>query len=214
MLVDDDDNGGETGPEPPPPPSEFITIPEGSLEDEIRKREILIVGPEGLAIDRKTYQEKWGKKVIELKRIDPAVEKIFKGEELTDSEWENLAQRLNSPDYCFNEESLRKAFEQPTGSLTDFIRSALGLFKFPTHEERIKQAFNTWVAEHSDSLNPAQAQMLRLLKARVLTGEKISMNLFGQPPFSLWGGRRRMEELFGSQQLEQMIDELNMLLAA
>ena len=213
---DDDGNGGETGPEPPPPPppSEFITIPEGSLEDEIRKREILIVGPEGLAIDRKTYQEKWGEKVIELKRIDPAVEKIFKGEELTDSEWENLAKRLNSPDYYFNEESLRKAFEQPTGSLTDFIRSALGLFKFPTREERIEQAFNTWVVEHSDSINPAQAQMLRLLKARALTGEEISMNLFGQPPFSLWGGRRRMEELFGSRQLEQIIDELNLLLAA
>ena len=56
--------------------------------------------------------------------------------------------------------------------------------------------------------------MLRLLKARALTGEEISMNLFGQPPFSLWGGRRRMEELFGSRQLEQMIEELNLLLAA
>lgn len=189
-------------------------IKEGSLDDEIRAREIILVGPEGLAIDRKIYREKWEEKVIELKKSDPSVEKIFRGEELTDEEWEGLAWRLNSPEYYFNEESLRRAFEQPTGSLSDFIRVALGLDRFLTREERIEKAFNTWVAEHSSSINPAQAQMLRLLKARVMTGEEITMRLFSQPPFSLWGGLTRMEQLFGKEQLLQMVDELNDLLAA
>lgn len=198
----------------PPQASEFLLIKEGSLEDEIRKREIIIVGLEGLAIDRKTYREKWTEKVIKLKRTDLTIEKIFQGEELTDEEWEVLARRLNSPEYYFNEESLKRAFEQPVGSLSDFIRAALGLFKFQTREERIEHAFNTWVAEHSSSINPAQAQMLRLLKARVLTGEEITMRLFSQPPFSLWGGLVRMEQLFGKERLIQIVDELNVLLAA
>lgn len=215
----DDGNDGSIIVEPPPPPppplpGDFLTIPAGSLEDEIRKREILIVGPEGLAIDRKTYQEKWTEKVVELRKVDPFIEKIFRGEELTLDEWEDLARRLNSPEYYFEEESLRRAFEQPTGSLSDFIRAALGMFRFPTREERIERAFNTWVAEHSSSINPAQAQMLRLLRSRAMTGETIDMQLFGLPPFSLWGGRTRMEELFGKLQLAQMIDELNTLLAA
>ena len=215
----EDDNGGIIVEPPeskpyPLPRNEFLLIKEGSLEDEIRKREIIMVGPEGLAIDRKTYREKWTDKVVELKRIDPAIEKIFQGEELTPEEWEGLARRLNSPEYFFNEESLQRAFEQPTGSLSDFIHAALGLFRFPTREERIEYAFNTWVAEHSSSINPAQAQMLRLLKSRVLTGEEISMRLFSQPPFSLWGGLVRMEQLFGKESLIQMVDELNALLAA
>jgi type I restriction enzyme R subunit len=194
---------------------EFLTIAEGSLEDEIRVREIILVGPEGLAIDRKTYREEWEKKVVELKQSDPAVEKIFRGEEeLTDAEWQDLARRLNSPRHYFNEDTLRRAFEQPTGSLTDFIRVALGLDRFLSREERIEKAFNTWVAEHSSSINPAQAQMLRLLKARVMTGEAITMRLFSQPPFSLWGGLTRMEQLFGKEQLLKMVDELNALLAA
>ena len=109
---------------------------------------------------------------------------------------------------------MRRAFEQPTGSLSDFIRVALGLDRFLTREERIERAFNTWVAEHSSSINPAQAQMLRLLKARVMTGEEITMRLFSQPPFSLWGGLNRMEQLFGKERLLQMVDELNNLLAA
>lgn len=206
---------GTPGPKPYPEPQPvFLFIREGSLDDEIRAREIIMVGPEGLAMDRKAYREKWEEKVIELRKSDPAVEKIFRGEELTDKEWETLARRLNSPEYYFNEESLRRAFEQPTGSLSDFIRMALGLDRFLTREERIEKAFNTWVAEHSNSINPAQAQMLRLLKARVMTGEEITMRLFSQPPFSLWGGLTRMEQLFGKGKLLQMVDELNDLLAA
>lgn len=83
---------------------EFLTIAEGSLDDEIRSREIILVGPEGLAMDRKTYREEWEKKVVELKRTDPAVEKIFRDEELTDAEWEALSHRLNSPRHYFNED--------------------------------------------------------------------------------------------------------------
>jgi len=209
--------GPEPVPPPPPgpvPPREFIMIPEGSLEDEFRRREMVTVGPEGLAIDRKTYREKWTEKVVELRRTDPAVRKIFAGEELTEEEWDALARRLNSPKYYFDEKSLRKAFEQPTGSLSDFIRAALGLYRFPTREERIERAFDTWVAEHSDSIKPEQAKMLRLLKARVLAGDKIEMRLFSQPPFSLWGGRARMEQLFGREGLIKIVEELNALLAA
>lgn len=220
-TVQGDDTGdeitpdGTTEPKPyPEPRPDFLLIREGSLDDEIRAREIILVGPKGLAIDRKAYREKWEEKVIELRKSDPAVEKIFRGEELTNEEWEALTRRLNLPEYYFNEESLRRAFEQPTGSLSDFIRVALGIDRFLTREERIEKAFNTWVAEHSSSINPAQAQMLRLLKARVITGEEITMRLFSRPPFSLWGGLTRMEQLFGKEQLLQMVDELHDLLAA
>jgi type I restriction enzyme R subunit len=213
--------GDTEGPEPtPPPPPEpprpggFVQIPEGSLEDEFRRRETIIVGPEGLAIDRKTYQDKWAAKVVELRRTDPMVQKIFAGEELSEEEWEALGRRLDSPEFFFNEKTLRRAFEQPTGSLSDFIRAALGAFRFPTREERVKKVFHTWVVEHSDGLHPEQAQMLRLLEARVLAGDKIEMRLFSQPPFSLWGGRARMENLFGKDELLKIVEELNTLLAA
>lgn len=203
------------GPVPPPPqPRPFTVIPQGSLADEIRRRETLIVGPEGLAIDRQTYQDRWAEMVQELRRTDPAVQRIFEGEELSDEEWEDLARRLNSPEFYFAEENLQKAFEQPTGSLSDFIRAALGVYTFPTRDERVEQVFNTWVAEHSAMLSPEKAQMLRLLKQRVIAGETIEMKIFSQPPFSLWGGRVRMEQLFGREGLLQIVEELNSLLIA
>lgn len=41
---------------------EFLLVAEGSLDDEIRAREIILVGPEGLAMDRNTYREEWEKR--------------------------------------------------------------------------------------------------------------------------------------------------------
>jgi hypothetical protein len=70
------------------------------------------------------------------------------------------------------------------------------------------------MAEHSSGMNLDKAQMLRLLKSRALAGEKIEMKLFSQPPFSLLGGRVRMEQLFGQKQLLDMVGELNGLLGA
>lgn len=209
--------GGEYQPEPPPEPPptcSFVEIPQGSLDDEFRRRATIIVGPDGMAIDRRTYKDKWGEKIKELFAADPAVQKIFAGDELTEHEWAELEQRLNSPEYYFEERTLRKAFEQPTGSLTDFIRAALGKYVFPTREQRIQKVFDTWVVEHSNSIKPEQAQMLRLLRSRILVGDKLEMPMFSKPPFSLWGGRVRMEQLFGRDALVRIVEEFNSLIAA
>jgi hypothetical protein len=58
-----------------------------------------------------------------------------------------------------------------------------------------------------------QVQMLHLIESRVLAGDKIEMRTFSLPPFSLWGGRVRMERLFGKDELTKILDELNTLLA-
>lgn len=205
--------GGGSG-EGPGPGNGWVVIPEGQKEDEICNQHMIVVGPEGLQIDRKTYQDEWAAKIAELHKADPVVQKIFAGQPISEEEWEALRRRLDAPKNYFSEVSLRKAFEQPTGSLTDFIRAALGVFKFPTREQRIERVFDAWVAQHSNSLNPAQATMLRLLKQRVLTGDAVELRIFSQPPFSIYGGRARMEQLFGKDGLAQVVEELNTLLAA
>ena len=73
--------------------------------------------------------------------------------------------------------------------MSDFIRAALGLYRFPTREERIEQNFQAWVAARS--LNPEQAKMLRLLRNRYLAGEQINVGVFNQDTtFRTVGGRR------------------------
>jgi type I restriction enzyme R subunit len=207
-------------PPPPPPPRAFTIIPAGEREDEFRKRQMITVGPDGLEIDRQRYQDRWMKRVEQLRETDPVVEKILIGDDITEAEWQELAQRLNAPEFWFDEPALRKAFEQPTGSLSDFIRAALGLYAFPTREQRVERAFGAWVAEHSSSINPGQARMLQLLRNVVLaavreaTPASIDAGIFSRAPFSLLGGRTKMENLFGGREkLGAILEELNDLIA-
>lgn len=211
----------EPPPPPPSPPSrDFKLIPQGEREDEFRKRQMIIVGPEGLEIDRQRYRDQWIRRIEQLRETDPVVQKILASEEVTETEWEELAQRLNAPEFWFDEPALRKAFEQPTGSLNDFIRAALGTYLFPTREQRVERAFTAWVAEHSNSINPDQARMLQLLRNVVLSAVRetrptpIDAGIFTRAPFTLLGGRTRMENLFGGRErLGTILEELNELIA-
>ncbi|MHB8519150.1 MAG: DEAD/DEAH box helicase family protein [Limisphaerales bacterium] len=207
-------------PGPPQPPREFTVIPMGAKEDTIRRRELVQVGPEGMAIDRRTYQDGWFKRIQELRDTDPAVRKIMAGESLTENEWEELAHKLNSPEFWFDEPALRKAFEQPSGSLSDFIRAALGLYQLPTREHRVERAFKAWVAEHSSSINPDQARLLSLLRNVVVAAVTetkyvpLDPSIFTRPPFTYQGGRARAEALFGREKLTAIMEELNQIVAA
>lgn len=107
------------------------------------------------------------------------------------------------------------------GSLNDFIRAALGLYQLPTREQRVERAFTAWVAEHSSSINPDQARMLSLLRNVVLASVRetryaeINPDVFTRAPFTLLGGRTRMERLFGGRErLTAILDELNQLIVA
>jgi len=82
---------------------ELQTIPLGSLEDKFRRREMLIVGPEGLAIDRKTYLNEWQATIARIKDADLAIRAIVEGGEVSEAELERLAARLNSPEFWFTE---------------------------------------------------------------------------------------------------------------
>ena len=100
------------------------------------------------------------------------------------------------------------------------IRAALGLYQFPTREQRVERAFTAWVAEHSNSINPDQARMLHLLHNVVLASVRetkyttIDTAIFSRAPFTLLGGRTRMESIFGREQLSSILQELNTLISA
>jgi len=93
-------------------------------------------------------------------------------------------------------------------------------FQIPTREQRIERAFNTWVAEHSSSINPEQAKMLALLRNVVLAAGKetkyevLDPTIFTRPPFTFLGGRTRIEGLFGRERLSSIMEELRQLIAS
>jgi type I restriction enzyme R subunit len=199
--------GGEARPRPPHPVTGRKLVELG-LEDEwLDAVHYIEVGPDGERVDKREYVTDWEKVVREGEEGDPQIVKIKRGESLTEEEEQILIGKLNQPTRYFNEENLRRAYRNPGGNLLDFIRTALGLVKTKTMEEKIEENFRAWLVTRE--LTPEQAQYLALLKNRGIVKGMVSLDDLFVPPLSLQNAGETGIELFGEQGLKQVVDDLN-----
>ena len=199
--------GGEGRPHHPHPVNGRKLVELG-LEDEwLDVVHYIEVGPDGERVDKREYVTDWEKVVREGEEGDPQIVKIKRGESLTEEEEQILIGKLNQPTRYFNEENLRRAYRNPGGNLLDFIRTALGLVKTKTMEEKIEENFRAWLVTRE--LTPEQAQYLALLKNRGVVKGMVSLDDLFVPPLSLQNAGETGIELFGEQGLKQVVDDLN-----
>lgn len=176
------------------------------------------VGPDGEAIDKRDYVNSWEETIKNALTDDPLINKIVKQAkastesekakyQLTTEEEEELARKLNSPKFFFNEDNLRRAYRQPGGNLIDFIKHALGLAKVKSQEEITNDNFQAWLV--TKSFNPVQVNYLTLLKNRGVVKGKVIMDDLFAPPLSILNAAMIGVELFGEKGLKEIIAEMN-----
>jgi type I restriction enzyme R subunit len=201
---------------PPPPPlkpprGDMKVVPVGSVQDSFVERKWIEVGPEGMSVDVRDYQDEWSREIAARATKDAIIAKVQCGELPTDEELDQLAAALGGPKNFFNETNLREAFDQPDASLLEFIRAALGLYRFPTRQERVDKKFDAWLIQHN--FDPEQARVWRMLKNQMLAQTyppaNLDLSVFNQlPPLKGWGGLRKATKLFGESNLEKLLNEL------
>jgi len=195
--------GGER--KPPRPPGDLIEL---GLEDEwLHAVTYVEVGPEGERVDKRDYVTNWETSVQSAVKDDPIIQKVRRGELLTEDEEKALGDRLNQPEMYFNEENLRRAYRQPGGNLIDFIKAALGSLKIKPREEELTENFQAWLV--AKSITPQQAQYLSLLKNRGIARGRIELEDLFQPPLSILNAAELGVELFGERGLKEIIQDLN-----
>ena len=195
--------GGE--PRLPSPPRGLVEL---GLEDEwLHAVTYIEVGPDGERVDKRDYVSRWEETIRSAIKDDPVLQKVKRGELLTEDEEKTLADRLNRPEMYFNEDNLRRAYRRPGGNLIDFIKAALGALKIKSHEEELTENFQAWLV--SKSLTPQQAQYLALLKNRGIVRGKIQVEDLFVPPLSILNAAELGIELFGEKGLKEIIEELN-----
>lgn len=197
--------GRQTGPKPPlQGVHELIEL---GLDDQwLESVHYVEVGPEGERIDKKDYVSNW-EHTIKSQDNDPIVTKIRDNKPLTDDEEQSLAQRLNQPEYFFNEDNLRQAYRNPTGNIIDFIKAALGLIKVKSREETLNENFQAWLV--SKGLGPEQSQYLSMLKNRGIARGTISIRDVFSPPLSILNAGQVGVELFGEKGLQSIIEDMD-----
>jgi type I restriction enzyme R subunit len=193
---------------------EFVQVPEEAPEnvDLVVKREYVEIGPKGEKIDVDDYQYRWETEINRLLESEPLIAKIKNNQELTDEEIFELSRELNSPEFYFNEANLRGAYRYPQGTLPEFIKAGLGLYRLPTEEQmfedKVNNLFESWLIDKNFSSE--QVKILRMAKNQYLANkEKIDIPIFNQPLFSQFGGLKNVLKIFGEEELKTSVDELN-----
>jgi type I restriction enzyme R subunit len=192
----------------------FVQVPEEAPEnvDMIVKREYVEIGPKGERVDIDDYQVQWEREVQKLLEVDSLIQKIKDGKELTDEEIQKLAEKLNSPEFYFNEANLRAAYHYPEGTLSEFVKAALKIYELPTEEQKkekkINNLFEAWLIENNFSSK--QAEILRMVKNQYLANkEKPDISIFNQPLFNQFGGLPAILRIFGEKEIQNTLKELN-----
>lgn len=195
--------GGE--PKPPRPPTDLVEL--GLLDEWLHAVTYVEVGPDGERVDKREYITHWETTIQNAAKDDPVIARVRQDEKLTEAEEIELAERLNNPQYYFNEENLRRAYRQPGGNLIDFIRAALGRAEIKSREEVLTENFQAWLV--SKSLTPQQAQYLSLIKNRGIARGHIELNDLFSPPLSILNAAELGVELFGEKGLREIVEDLN-----
>jgi type I restriction enzyme R subunit len=165
------------------------------------------VGPDGERVDKRDYISNWERTVQKSASDDRLLRKVKDGVALSGEEETAVAQKLNSPEYYFNEDNLRRAYRRPGGTLIDFIRAALGTAKVKSREEAVDENFRAWLV--SRNVTVEQAQYLALLKNRGVIRGKVELDDLFKPPLSVLNAGPLGVELFGEIGLTKIVSDLN-----
>ena len=165
------------------------------------------LGPGGEPIDRRDYVTEWEKTIKRQADRDATLDKVLRNETLTEGEERRLADRLNQPEYFFNEDKLRRAYRNPGGNLIDFVRHALGIIEIKSREQTLEENFRAWLI--TKALLPQQAQYLSLLKNRGIARGKVTISDLFDPPLSILNAAGMGVELFGERNLKEIIYDLD-----
>lgn len=183
---------------------------EFDLDDEVIERKWIEFGPNGEGDYVHVYKEKVEKRVKELAERESAIVKIKNDEPINDQDLESLEQTLNSPELYITEDKLREAYNQPLGTLVQFIKSIFGKYKFRSQEEEIAESFDAFIIAHN--YNTDQTRFLRVIKtvflAKVRQHEILELDDFYEGPVEAFGANAA-DRLFSKQELDEVIEFAN-----
>ncbi len=186
----------------------FVPPIELELEDEwLEAVSYVEVGPLGERFEKSDYISHWEKTIRSQSRQDHLLRRLKEDQPLTSEEEAELAARLNSPEYYFNEDNLRRAYRNPGGTLVDFIRTALGGLKLKSREEKLDEAFRGWLV--LQNLTPRQADYLILLKNRGIATGHVRLDDLFEPPLAALDMAGMGVQLFGEARFQEILEDLD-----
>ena len=103
---------------------------------------------------------------------------------VSETEADQLAELLHNEHPHITEDLLRRVYHNRKARFIEFVRHILGIEALASFPDTVSQAFDQFIAEHSD-LNSRQLEFLNLLKGFILEREKVEKRDLIQSPFTV-----------------------------
>ncbi len=154
------------------------------LQDELHSKETVHFGPEDEAVSVSRYREMVEELVLNLTDTNPILRKLKDGETVNEQEARQLAELLHDEHPHITEDLLRRVYHNRKARFIEFIRHILGIEKLASFPDTVSQAFDQFIAEHSN-LNSRQLEFLNLLKGFIIEREKVEKRDLIESPFTV-----------------------------
>ncbi len=157
------------------------------MDDMIQQRTLIEFGPDAKQEYVKVYKERVEDRIKRLANEHPTIIKIKKEEMLTEADLRALEESINSPELYITEDVLQKVYKQSKGTLVQFVKNILGLYKFPEPEKRIKDAFDTYIIGNNRHYSADQLNFIRTIQTVFTKRKHIEYAELFDVPFTNFG---------------------------
>lgn len=177
------------------------------MGDTIEERTEWVIGDEKAEYET-SYMEKIENWIKKLAETHPVIIKIKSDEILTESDLQQLEDTLFNSELTLSESRLKQIFHRQSSTLVDFIRHILGLYEFPSPENTIKDAFQTFIIENNKHYTADQLNFIRTLQTVFRKKKHVEFSNLWNAPFTNFGTNAPMP-MFSKEELNAFIDICN-----
>lgn len=165
-------------------PRETIVI---DMSDTIEERKQWILTDDNEPEYAVQYRKKVEDWIKELAETHPVIMKIKNDEVLTEVDLQSLESTLYTSEFDVSESKLNEVYHLQNTTLVDFIRHVLDLYDYPSPDEKIKDAFKTYIIENNKDYNADQLNFIRTLQTVFLRKKHIEFSYLWNAPFTNFG---------------------------
>jgi type I restriction enzyme, R subunit len=183
-----------------------------NFKDVVSEKEFVEFEPEHQALSVAKYRELVEQKVKELVLVNPILQKIKEGHEITDAESEQLADELHNEHPHITIDLLPRVYNHRKAVFVQFIKHIFGIEVLETFPETVSKAFDEFAAAHS-YLTSRTLQFVELLKEFILEKGEISKRNLIESPFTFLHPEG-IRGIFNPKEIEEIIGLTQKLMAA
>lgn len=161
-----------------------IPTTELNVKDKVVHKEKVVFGPENESVSINRYREMLESLIMELTETNPILKQLRDGQSISEEETQSLADMLYAEHPHITEDLLRLVYKNRKARFIEFIRHILGLEPLTSFPEKVSEAFEQFIQQHT-YLSSRQMEFLTLLKNFILERETVAKKDLIYAPFTV-----------------------------